>query len=349
MATVSAPELEQFAAALANERFGPEARRGLPQAHEQYAARRRLPLVPFALWIDGRDFPSFYAALAERKVQGASGEIRLGGPVGRGPSWEFLFPFRRLVLREDGTGDLIPAEGGASRRAVVRWLLREHVRLAGGPSQAPDGAPLTPLPETFGTLLELVALCRSVPLVPLGLALLVYLPEERARYELDLVHNQLLADPRVGRLAVARRVARTARFSWGLDRQVGRGRTSLLAARCLELLAETHGLTAVELATIFGCSRELIDTGVEGLTGRGLVTLDRRTARYHVALEAFLPSSAGPTAPELAVHDPALRTSVQELLAAAESRATCPLCGAPIVHGRDRLVCDDCARTVGLG
>lgn len=344
MATVSAPELEQFAAALGTERFGPEALRGLPQAYEQYSGRRRRPLAPFALWIDGRDFPSFFAALVERRVQGATGELRLGGPVGRGEGWSFLTPFRRLLVHEDGSGELTPADGGPPRHAIVRFLLREHVRLG---TASPAPGPRMPL-ETFGTLLEELALCRSAPLLPLGLAVLVYLPDERVRFDVDCIHNQLLADPRVGRLAPSRRVKRTARFSWGLDRQIGRGRISLVASRCLELLAETHGLTTLELAHILGGSRELVEAGLRTLIERNFVTFDGRTARYHAQLDAFLPRPGESPGPELAVHDPALRTSVQELLAAAEARATCPLCGAPIVQGRDRLVCDDCARAVGL-
>ncbi len=344
MVTVSSPELVQIAAALAGDAFRAEEAKALSEAYDEYAGGRRRSLAPLAWWVDGRDFRSFYEALASRRAEGRSGEIRLGGPLGGGAGWEFLVPFRRLVLLDDGSAQLHPAEGGPSRHAVVRFLLRDRIALDAMAGAAPGGQVPTAV-DSFGSLAEVIALCRSSHVLPFALAVLVYLPAERVRFELDLVHNYLLTDPRAGRLAPGRRVARTARFSWGLDRQIARGRLSPLASRCLELLAETHGLTAVELAQILSAPRELVGAAMQGVVDRGFATLDRRTARFHAQLEAFLPQAASAPAPS--APDPALRTSVQELLAAADAKATCPLCGAAL-GSRDKLLCDDCSRAVGL-
>ncbi len=345
MVTVSSPELLQFAAALAGDGFRAEEAKALAEAYEEYAAPLRRALAPVAWWVDGRDFRSFYEALAHPRVDGRSGEIRLGGPVGGGPGWEFLVPFRRLLLLEDGSAELYPAEGGASRHAIVRFLLRDRIALDAKPASAAPGGQVPTSVDSCGSLAEEVRLCRASRLLPFGVAVLVYLPSERVRFELDLVHNYLLGDPRAGRLAPGRRVARTARFSWGLDRQIARGRLSPLASRCLELLAETHGLTAMELAQILSAPRELVGAAMKGVVDRGFATADRRTARYHAQLEAFLPQAAAVEEPTPA--DPALRTSVQELLAAADAKATCPLCGAAL-GSREKLLCDDCSRAVGL-
>lgn len=347
MVTVSAPELIQSAAALAPDRFGPDGARALSEAYDEYLLSRRRPLAPFALWVDGRDYRSFYDALTDAKTEGRSAELRLGGPVAGGPGWEFLVPFRRLVLAEGGTAELLPGDGGPARRAIARFLLRDRYAL-GSAGSSPATVPRAPASlDGFGTFAEEIAACRSAPMVPFAAALLLYLPAERLRYELDLVRNYVLADPRAGRLAPARRVARTARFSWTLDRQIGRGRLSPLAARALELLAETHGLTAVELAAILGAARELVEAALRSVVDRGFASFDRRTARYHAQLEAFLPQTARSKA-ATPTADPALRTSVQELIAAAEAKATCPLCGSPLGGSSTKLLCDDCSKAVGL-
>lgn len=348
MVTVSSPELIQFASSLSREPFGPAPARALADAYDEFTAPRRRLLAPIAWWTDGRDHRTFFDALTDRKVDGLSGELRLGGPVSGGAGWEFLVPFRRLVLRDDGSAELHPGDGGVARRGIVRFLLRDRFPLDGG-APAAGGTRASAAIDTFGTLAETIAVCRATPVLPLGIALLLYLPAERVRFEIDLVRSYVLADPRAGRLSAARRVTRTARFSWSLDRLVGRGRLSPLGGRCLELLAETHGLTAVETGHILDAPKELVEAALRSAVDRGFVTLDRRTARYHARVEAFLPKpTAAPTSSAPAA-DPALRTGVQELLAAAEAKATCPLCGGPIgPEARDRLLCDACSRAVGI-
>ena len=85
MVTVSSPELIQFAAAFAHERFGPAEARALGDAYDEFSLQRRRALAPVAWWVDGRDFRSFYEVLADPKAEGKFGELRLGGPVSHGP------------------------------------------------------------------------------------------------------------------------------------------------------------------------------------------------------------------------------------------------------------------------
>jgi hypothetical protein len=348
VATVSSPELIQYASSLAREPFGPAGARAVGEAYDEHAVGRKRLLAPVAWWVDGRDVPSLFAALTDPRLEGTSGEIRLGGPVSGGPAWEFLVPFRKVLLHEDGGADLFPGDGGPPHRTIARFLLRDRLPLDGSHPLTAVARTAAPL-DAFGTFAETIALCRSAPVLPFGLALLLYLPAERIRCEVDLVQNYVLSDPRAGRLSAARRVRRTARFSWGLDRLIGRGRLSPLGARSLELLAETHGLTSVEIAQVLGGPRELVDAALRTVVERGFATLDPRTARYHAVVETFLPQPVPAQSTPSASADPSLRTSVQELLAAAEEKATCPLCGGPIGAGaRDKLLCDNCAKAVGL-
>ncbi len=311
-------------------------------------------LAPVVLSMDGRTFPHFYALLADAAEPFGEGEVRLEPPAPAGPAWEFLRPFQRIVLRPDGSAEVWPGPDGPPVRAVARLLLREHylARSRSEEDRAASGGSRVELGGFVGSLGESLSACRQRSLLPFSVAVLLYFPDERVRYEIDLVRSALLTDPRAGRLSPARRARRTARVGWGVDRVVGRGDLSLFAARCLEVLVETPGLTAIELAHIFGGVRELVDSAVQGLVARQLVTFDHRTGSYRPRLDAFLPStgaSRASTPGELAAANPALRTSVQELIAAADARATCPLCGAALPPGPRGILCERCSAEVAAG
>ncbi len=345
-------ELDQLARRFAGDRHDAYSGRALARAYEEFLSRRRTPLAPFVLQVDEKEYPTFFAMLADPNAKSATAELRLEPAPPAGPAWDYLRPFERLSVRPDGTGDLYPRDSGPPQRAVVRLLLREHYlpRSRSEEDRAATGGSRVSLGALFGTLEEGVSACRKSSLLPFSAALLAYLPDERIRFELDLVRSNLLADPRAGHLPSARRVRRTSRLAWGVDRAIARGDLSLLASRCLEVLIESNGLTAVELAHIFGGVRELVDSALQGLVERQWVTFDHRMAIYRPRLEAFLPAVGPITEPVRSVGpvaDPALRTSVQELLAAADARATCPLCGNPLPPGPRGILCEICAAKVG--
>jgi hypothetical protein len=353
MAVVPLSELDQLARHLVGDRHDAYSERALARAYEEFLARRRTALAPFVLVSDGKEYSNLYTILADPAAKFVTGELRLDPAPPPGPGWEFLLPFERIQFHEDGSADLHPIALGPPTRAIARILLREHYlpRSRVEEDRGAAGGTRVQLAGFVGTLAAGVAACRQQSLLPFSVAILLYLPEERLRYELDLLRTTVLGDPRAGRFPVVRRVRRTARLSWGVDRVVARGDLPLLASRCLEILTESSGLTSVELAYIFGGVRELVESALQGLVARGLVTLDRRTGIYRPRLEVFLPP-AGPLPPVVVeplgrVSDPALRTSVQELLAAADARAVCPLCGAPLPPGPKTILCNNCAAQVG--
>ncbi|MGI0071014.1 MAG: hypothetical protein ACRECT_02940 [Thermoplasmata archaeon] len=345
-------ELDALAAGLGGGRHDAYSQRALARAGEEFLSRRRPELARFTISADGKEYPNLYAMIADRGTNFETGEVRLDPAPTLGPAWRFLLPFERIRFAADGSADVHPLEPGPAIRGIARVLVREHylLRSEEDDRRAAAGGARVELRRLRGTAAESLSACRHYGLVPFGAAVLVYLPEERYRYEFDLVHSTLLGDPRAGRLAPGKRVRRSSRFAWALDEYLARSDLSLLGARCLEVLAESPGLTSVELSHVFGGLRELVDSALQGLVQHRLVTFDRRTGVYRARGDAFLPM---PDAPAFRAEsfasagDPALRTSVQELLAAADARATCPLCGASLPPGPKSILCPECAARVG--
>lgn len=350
MAAVPSSEIQSIGRALAGARFDDFSGRALGRAYEEFLARRRVPLAGVELRVNGRAFPSFYAALADPTADFTEGEIRFVPPFGADPQWEFVPRVDRLVFAPDGAAVVHLAGTETPRRAIARVLLREHFlpRSRAEEDRAASGGSRVQLPARVGTIAQGTTICRAQPVLPFSVALLLYLPEERTRLEIDLVRSTLVADPRAGRLATTRRVPRPARLAWAVDRVLGQGDLSLTATRALEVLVESNGLSSIELAHIFGGVRELIDSALQGLVAQRLVTVDHRTGIYRARLEAFLPAAAGAGGSEegASAPDPTLRTSVQELLAAADARSACPLCGRPLPPGPSAILCADCTALV---
>lgn len=350
MTLVSLPELNALARQITGDRHDPFSERALARAYEEYISRHPRPLAPTVLTVDGTEYPTIYALLADPKTSPTTLEIRPEPAPGTG-DWGLLQPFERLVLHEDGSADLHPVTPGPPERGVARILLREHYlpRSRGEENRGASGGTRVELPGFLGTLGRGLVVYRELGLLPLSVAVLVYLSDHRARYEFDLLTTSLLPDPRTGRLPASRMVRRPSRVSFAVDRVIGRGDLSLLASRCLEVLTESQGLTSVELAHVFGGVRELVDSALQGLVARQFVTFDRRTGVYRPRIEAFVPtgpSAASTAGRTLSGSDAMLKTSVQELLAAADARAVCPLCGAALPTGWNGILCESCTAKV---
>jgi hypothetical protein len=316
----------------------------------EYLPRRREPLARFEVRVDGAPQATFIHALSDDRVAFDSAEISVINPPPPGPRWEYLVPFEKLRFDTDGSVEVSGSNGGRFRplRAIVRFMYRERFF----PS-APSNDPTThrAFPKSgLGTLGQSAKFIRDSGLVPFSAVALLYFAEQRTRIEFDLIDNLLLPDPRAGRLPVSRFVRRSSRVAHGLDAFLARGELSVAAARALEVLVESHGVTALELAGIFGGIREMANSVLETLRARQLATYERATAIYRARLDAFLAAAnraSGSRDPVPLLVNPALRSSVSELLAAADSRATCPLCGDPMPSGPRAILCDKCAAEVG--
>jgi hypothetical protein len=346
-------EIDALARQLAGDRHDAYSARALARAYEEYVSRSRSPLASLVLTSEGKEYPNLHAILADPAARFETGELRLEAPPPAGPRWTFLRPFERIVFQSDGSVELHPLEPGPPIRGIGRIMLREHYLLR---SQADEergaaGGARIELQGLRGKVAEAVAACREEAIIPFGAVVLVYLPEERVRYEFDALNTTLLPDPRAGRLSPAQRIRRSSRVDWALDQYLAGADLSLLGVRCLEVLVESVGLTSVEISHVFGGVRELVDSALQGLVQHRLVTFDRRTGIYRARIDAFVPTPADTPVLRSEVGaaggDPALRTSVQELIAAADARATCPLCGAPLPPGPKTILCASCAAAVG--
>lgn len=346
-------DLQSYADAVAPGRHDDYSRQALARTLSEYAPRRRERVASFRLKVGAQEYPSILAALSDPSATFESADLTLTDPPSDGRDWEWLLPFERIEFESDGSAEIYPlASGGKSRRAIARFLLREHYvpRVRGDVSAARATAATGDLQMQLDPLTKAVAFARTHGVLPFSVALLLYLSDERVRYELDLLDGVVLRDPRAGRLPVERRVHRSARVSHAVDSFLARGELPISTARALELLVETHGVTALELGHILGGVREAGASALQGLTARGLATFDKRTAVYRPRFDTFLTSAGtGPSAGSSVapLPNPALRTSVMELLAAADSRATCPLCGDALPPGPRGILCARCQAEVG--
>ncbi len=352
MTAVTPPEIDALASRIAGDRHDAYSQRALARSSEEYLSRRRPPLGQVAISADGKEYSNLFAVIADPSATFATGELRLDPLPPPGAAWRFLLPFERLAFFPDGSVEVHPLEPGPAIRGLARILVREHylLRSQADEERAASGGARIDLRGVGGTIAEALRACREEAIVPFGVAVLVYLPEERFRYEFDVLHSTLLPDPRAGRLSPGQRVRRSSRLAWAMDQYIARSDLSLLGVRCLEVLTESPGLTSVELSHVFGGIRELVDSALQGLVQHRLVSFDRRTAVYRPRLDAFLPPTDSPSARfdvGPAGGNPALRTSVQELIAAADARATCPLCGSPLPPGPKSILCANCAAQVG--
>ncbi|MCI4325161.1 MAG: hypothetical protein L3K00_04675 [Thermoplasmata archaeon] len=342
MAPATLPELESFARNALGARLDAAA---LTAAYQEYLPRRVEPIAKFQFLQEGGEPKGLFAAIGDPRFDFGKATLQLIDPPPAGPAWEFLRPFSRMVFASDGSADVYDLDGAHATRGIVRVLLREHYA---PPVEGRAPKALRAATRALATPQRAVEYARQTGVAPFSIVLLLYFSEERIRYELDVLEDRLLRDIRAGRFPLSRRVRRPPRVSYGVDSYIARGGLPVVSSRVLEVVTETHGTSAVELAPVFGGARELVQTTLHGLAARRLASFDRRTGLFRPRLETFLPEGERSEAAENlpAMENPQLRTSVIELISAADSRATCPLCGDSLPSGHRGLLCARCEAEV---
>jgi hypothetical protein len=320
----------------------------LTAAYNEYLPRRGEPVAKFRLRQRGGEPTGLFEAIRDSTFDFGTAELELLDPPRSGPAWEFLRPFSRIVFAEDGSAEVYDLDGGGPTRAILRVLLREHYA---PPLEGKSPRAIRAATRMLATANRAVQYARDTGVSIFSVALLLYFSEERIRLELDVLEDRLLRDIRAGRFPVGRRVRRPPRVAYGVDSYIARGALPVVSSRVLEVLSETHGTSAVELAPVFGGARELVQTTLQGLASRKLASFDRRTGLFRPRLETFLPDAEGLDASEglPPMANPQLRTGVLELISAADSRATCPLCGDALPPGHRGLLCARCQAEVDAG
>jgi hypothetical protein len=336
------PELESFARRALGPRLDLPA---LTAAYHEYLPRRVEPVAKFRIRQDDSEPSGLFEAISDSTFDFGKADLIVVDPPPDGRHWEFLRPFSRIKFAPDGSADVFDL-AGVPTRAIVRVLLREHY------APVPEGRSpkaIRAATRALATPGRAVAYARDTGVAPFSIVLLLYFSEERIRLELDVLEDRLLRDIRAGRFPASRRVRRPPRVAHAVDSYIARGGLPVVSSRVLEVLTETHGTSAVELAPVFGGARELVQTTLQGLASRRLASFDRRTGLFSPRFETLLPDAERPETTEglAPMANPQLRTSVLELLAAADSRATCPLCGDALPVGHRGLLCARCQAEVG--
>ncbi len=312
---------------------GAEAQR----AQALYRAAGRATLGGIAFAVDGGKPGTLFEAVLDPTRRFDRSEILLTAESASGPAWEFLRPFTRLTLGGEGSAELEPVHG-PPERSIARILPREGFGVL--PSGAEFGPGRLPTFPQFGRAL------RAGGYVPFGVALELYGPHERLRYELDLMDGRLLVDPRAGRWPVASTPRRPARAAWNFDQAVSSANLPPRAARILEAIWEAGVVSEPDLAQVFGGPGGS-DEAIGRLSRMRLIEADPKgggwRARFDPAGRATRLTAGSASS---STSQSVLRRSMSELLAGAEARATCPVCGGELPPGYHQLLCDRCQRDV---
>jgi hypothetical protein len=333
----------------------------------EYAQRRPSSLARVRWTADGKPYRSLAAILREETAP-EKVAIVVYEPRQDPQAWEFTTPMALVTTDAPGGGKVVtfrynphrvppwdPHDPGTEEPCVVRFSFRESYvpRSIRQETEANEGRPPAPPAFELFSLEEMFRFVHATGVVPFRIGLHLYTRATRLRYELDLIHNVVLADPRAGRFSLEDRVERSARMCHGIDRFVARGSLPLLPRRVLELLFDSRGLSVPDVSVILGVSPELAKAALESLVGRQLAALDQRSQTFLPLPRVFLTRAEA----ERELRDEeerkrkgpataALRDSVQELLRDVESKAGCPLCGREMTPGSSELLCEDCQAAV---
>ncbi len=325
-----AQELADIARGPSNAPLDAPSIEAIAQGLKAYRRSAAPSLGPLKLVIDGKARP-FYQAIADPKVPFARVEVALEAAP-PASDWVFLRPFSRILLAGDGSAEVHPPSG-PKERVIARWLPREGWR---HPGHRPSGR--LPTPSGLPTAI------REGGFLPFGAALEIYASEERWRYEIDLLDGRLLADPRAGRYPKAARVRWPSRAAWSLDRLIARSNLAPDDARLLEAVAEIEPGARSDLGGPTQPGRDV--QGLERLAARHLVEADPATGRWQIVPEALGGGTRAPAPRRAPAPARGLQESVRGLLAEADARATCPMCGDAFAPGGHGLLCDRCQREV---
>ena len=217
--------------------------------------------------------------------------------------YEFACPARSITFREDGPGTLhrLEVDDPAAQtldestrevpeEVLVRFAFREVFipRSLAEEQRAQDGLAVPSPPFGLCSWKNLHRFVHRYGVVPYRVELLAYTHQKRDRFELDLLLNRWLEDPRAGRLPLGQRTARSARLSAGLDRYVAKLELPVIPRRALEILFETERVTPAELSQCLEVSHELARSALETLRAHGLAETEGAPPVYRALEEPFL-------------------------------------------------------------
>jgi hypothetical protein len=364
------------------------------------ADQRRLPYLANVRWeCDGRQMPSLVSFIC-RDPPPAKVGIIFQQPVMERSAWEFTTPAAAITLDSRGAGRIVTfhfdphsltpwdlSDPGTVEPGVVRMALKEAFvpRSIKQEQDARKGNPPTQPPFDLFSPMELSRFIRTYGVVPFTLGVMIYTAKARYVYDIDLLHDTLLQDPRSGHFPLEDRTPRSSRLAHGLDRFVARHEIPPNLCKILEVLFESKGLDPSDVAEMLRIPENTAQSSLETLAGRQLAVWDKKTRLYLPLPHAFLTENearqerreeekrlaeaaaqaAAPKPPEEApeplpqVQPPPprpaskskdvtsdLKKSIDNLLEMVETHPTCPMCGREMDPSSKELVCSDCLKEV---
>ena len=270
------------------------------------ASTRRLPAIARVhLELDGVAQDDIAQVLARSPLVGRVGVV-FHQPTMQKEAWEYTTPAAVIAFDVRGPGKIVTfhynprsitpwdlEDRGTEEPCVVRINVKEGFipRSIRQEQMAIKGTPL-PLPkfEIF-SMADLAAFVHRTGIVPFRISLLAYTTKARYAYDIDLVNNVLVRDPRSGRLPVTNRAVRSARLFHGLDRYIARREIPPVPAKILEILFETNELHPAEVSSVLGINQELAIASLSTLVDRTLATYNRASNTYRPLPRAFLTST----------------------------------------------------------
>ena len=267
------------------------------------ASSRRLPaLARVRLELDGVPQDDIAQILTHSPLTGKVGVI-FHQPTMQKEAWEYTPPAAVIAFDVRGPGKIITFhynpraitpwdldDRGTEEPCVVRINLREGFipRSIRQEQMAIRGTPI-PLPkfEIF-SMADLAGFVHRTGVVPFRFTMLVYTSKTRYSYDIDLINNILVRDPRSGRLPVTSRVQRSARVFHGLDRFVARREIPPIPSKILEILFESNELHPAEVSSVLGISQELAIASLSTLVDRTLASYNKASNTYRPLPRAFL-------------------------------------------------------------
>jgi hypothetical protein len=267
------------------------------------AYSRRLPAIArVRLEHNGAPQENLAQILATSPLTGKLGVV-FHQPTMQKEAWEYTTPAAAIAFDARGPGKIITFhydpraitpwdlnDRGAEEPCVVRVNVREGFipRSIKQEQMALRGTPL-PVPkfEIF-SMAELAAFIRRTGIVPFRVSLLVYTTKTRYLYDVDLVNNILVRDPRSGKLPITGRQTRSARLFHGLDRYVAKREIPPVPGKILEMLFESDNLHPMDVTSVLGISEELATASLHTLVDRSLAIYNRGDNTYSPLPRAFL-------------------------------------------------------------
>lgn len=244
-------------------------------------------LSELAFLINGRQYEHIYDALiAEDDVETI--DIRFLKPK-LDEVWDFDAPTQTIKMMKGGFGGI--AFFNYDPKALDKWakageLIEKKAMIRAFPvdffvprsiatmsKHLGEDPPDVLIPQLW-TMESMLKNMREVGALPITVRICAYTKEERFAYDIDLLRNRLLRDPRAGKMQPTQRVKRSPEEYFYFDRIYASLKMGHLPKAIFEAVFESDGLTASDISHFFRITTEMAVNNLKALEKRGLLNVE---------------------------------------------------------------------------